>query len=299
MDIADVRSKIGRRVANIILRSAGNSQLYSPPGHFYSPIVDGDEAEGYLERFALAKDEAQLPIVDPAELRATLARLSPHFAEALALLKSGRRYRESHSYFNLGEACIYAAFIRALKPRLIVEVGSGFSSACALDAVDHYGLDTSLVFIEPNPERLYQLLLPDDRARVAIYECGVQDVDLSIFDDLAENDILFLDTTHVFKTGSDVAHELFRVLPRLKSGVTIHFHDIFDGWEYPLIWVRETRSWNEIYALRAFLMYNAQFKISYFNDFVQHNMKDEIATTAISGLSDLGSGFYLRKCLTA
>lgn len=291
----NIRSKISRRIVNVALRMFGDAQLYSSPGHFYSPIVDYAQAFEYITKYGAHDSRIELPVVDKEAMRATLHEIAPYLASTMTFLKCGPRYRESSIYFNLGEACVYAALIGRLRPRLIIEVGSGFSSACALDAADHYNLPTRMVFIDPHPDRLHDLLLRSDHRRVTIYETSVQDVDLEIFDDLGENDILFLDTTHVVKTGSDVVHELFEILPRLKSGVTIHFHDIFDGWEYPREWVQQARSWNEIYALRAFLMHNTNYRIRYFNDFVQQNLRTELAHTAIGALSDFGSGIYLTK----
>src|SRR5690606_33895195 len=81
-------------------------------------------------------------------------------------------------------------------------------------------------------------------------------------------DILFVDSSHVLKTGSDVNHLLFQILPILKKGVLVHFHDIFYPFEYPKEWILSGRSWNEIYALRAFLTYNSNFKILLFSHFI-------------------------------
>ncbi len=81
------------------------------------------------------------------------------------------------------------------------------------------------------------------------------------------NDILFINSSHVLKTGSDVHFELFSILPVLKPGVLVHFHDIQFPFEYPKEWVFGKRwSWNEIYAVRAFLMYNEAFVIRMFTD---------------------------------
>jgi hypothetical protein len=298
MNISEIRSKIGRRVANAVLKSAGSSGLYSSPGHFYSPIVNPTEAIKYVNDLQTGDCAKQLfPAVDNDTIFATFEKLSRHFSRSGEFLRSGRyRYFESTNYFCLGDAYIYSAFISDLTPRLIIEVGSGFSSACALDTVDQLNIDTQFVFIEPNPDRLFKLISSADRSRVTIFEIGVQHVSLSVFDRLEAGDILFLDTTHIFKTGSDVTHELFQIIPRLKPGVIIHFHDIFDKWEYPTNWIGDqNRSWNEIYALRAFLMFNKEFEIIYFNDFMWQNFKDRIDRTALGSVNAAGSGLYLRK----
>ena len=81
----------------------------------------------------------------------------------------------------------------------------------------------------------------------------LQDVDLKEFDKLKSGDVLFIDSTHVSKIGSDVNYLFFEILPRLHRGVYIHIHDIFYPFEYPKDWIDEGRAWNENYILRAFL----------------------------------------------
>ena len=85
-----------------------------------------------------------------------------------------------------------------------------------------------------------------------------------MFDQLESRDVLFIDSTHVSKLGSDVNYIFFEILPRLKPGVVIHLHDIYVGFEYPKPWVTEDRAWNEAYLLRAFLEYNERFRILLF-----------------------------------
>lgn len=90
----------------------------------------------------------------------------------------------------------------------------------------------------------------------------VEDVDLAFFDAFEENDLLFIDSSHVSKAGSDVNYLFFEVLPRLKPGVVVHIHDIFLPDEYPKVWVIDQgRNWNEQYLLRAFLQFNREWEI--------------------------------------
>ncbi len=97
----------------------------------------------------------------------------------------------------------------------------------------------------------------------------VQHVPLSVFAALEAGDILFVDSTHVVRTGSDVCFELFEVLPCLARGVLVHIHDMFWPFEYSRQWaVEENRSWNELYAVRAFLSYNDAWRIVLFNDYL-------------------------------
>jgi hypothetical protein len=119
-------------------------------------------------------------------------------------------------------------------------------------------------FIEPYPEYLFSLLRPDDIAKINLIPERLQNVDLAIFEQLEAHDILFIDSTHVSKLNSDVNKYVFEILPCLKKGVVIHIHDVFHPFEYPLEWLREGRSWNEQYVIRAFLQYNNAFSIKLF-----------------------------------
>ena len=72
----------------------------------------------------------------------------------------------------------------------------------------------------------------------------MQAVDPAVFSDLEENDIVFVDSTHVAKTGSDVEWIFRELVPDLPRGVLLHFHDVFYPFEYPHAWVFEGRGWN-------------------------------------------------------
>ena len=180
------------------------------------------------------------------------------------------RYRYGDGPFPEGDGLSLRMMLAECRPRRIIEVGSGFSTACMLDSAEHLGLDElELTCIEPNAGRLRSLLRDGDMERITLVEQPVQEVDASLVDGLERNDILFIDSTHVLKTGSDVHFEFFHLLPRLKPGVVVHFHDVEYPFEYPDKWIFEdNHSWNEAYALRAFLMYNATFAVAYWNSFM-------------------------------
>ncbi len=153
--------------------------------------------------------------------------------------------------------------IRWLKPRRIIEVGSGNSSCVTLDTNEHFfNNQIACTFIEPFPAFLESLLKPTDK--INLVPSRLQEVDLRVFDALEKGDILFIDSTHVSKINSDVNRVFFEILPRLKQGVFIHIHDVFPTFEYPEEWVREGRIWNEQYVLRAFLQCNDHFRIRLF-----------------------------------
>ena len=133
-----------------------------------------------------------------------------------------------------------------------------------------------LTVIDPFPQQLRDLLREAPPDTVAVIEKPVQRVGLESFAGLGENDILFIDSSHVMKFGSDVGYLLLEVLPSLRPGVLVHFHDIFANFDYPELWLREGRAWNEGYALKAFLLHNRGFRIVLFNDYLAQNHWDAL-----------------------
>jgi len=218
---------------------------YVPPGHFYSPLTTPADA-GHALRRAPAVRSVALNADRQLELARTFTWEVP-----------AGRYRDA-VMFGAPDAAIYADILRAERPRRVVEVGSGFSSAVALDTHD-----ASYVFIEPYPDRLHSILRPDDS--VTIREERVQQTPLEV---LVDCDLLFIDSTHVVKAGSDVQRLVFEVLPALAVGTLVHFHDCFWPFEYPERWLRERRDWNELYLLHAFLSHNVEWEIVLFADWL-------------------------------
>ncbi len=241
------------------------------PGHFYSPVVNPDEVQDYWAKSSAQGVESLLGIdIDMGAMTDFWDR-SLEFMRSLDFSSGAgghSRYYLSDGRYPPGDALVLGAMLNAFRPRLIYEIGSGFSSAAMLDAADRIGLTPfHLTCIDPDANRLRSLLRPADQDRVTIIERKVQDVPLATFEDIGRGDILFIDSSHVLKTGSDVHFELFEILPRLRPGVIVHFHDILFPFEYSKAWIFDKKwSWNEVYALRAFLMYNEKFKIIFFND---------------------------------
>lgn len=250
---------------------------WAPPGHFYSPIPSIDEVRSREnELFSDQRKEICGINLNEKEQLVLLDKFKKHYREQPfpTHKRQNQRYYFENSAYSYSDAIILFCMIRHLKPKKIIEIGSGYSSCAILDTNEMFfnnGIDCT--FIEPYPQLLYSLIKPCDKDRVKIIPKKLQDVDLDIFKSLNSGDILFIDSTHVSKIGSDVNHFFFEILPILKSGVYIHFHDIFYNFEYPKEWVFEGRAWNEQYLLRAFLQYNTSFKIKYFNSFLEHHHK--------------------------
>jgi predicted O-methyltransferase YrrM len=262
------------------LRAVVN-QLWEPPGHFYSPIPSLDEIRHRADRVFAAGPAALggIDLDEPAQL-ATLEQLTRYYAEQPFTdhKREGLRYFFENPAFSYFDAIVFYCMIRHVRPRRVIEIGSGYSSCVLLDTNERFaGNSISCTFIEPYPRLLESLITDDDRRRVTIVASNLQDVDPAVFSELVAGDMLFVDSSHVSKTDSDVNCVFFDVLPRLNSGVHVHFHDIFYPFEYPSAWVYQGRAWNEAYTLRAFLQYNERFTIEVFNSFLETFHRDTIA----------------------
>jgi hypothetical protein len=278
------------------------------PGHFYSPIPDLGEVEAQRSRGRslggeiLGIDLNERRQIDLLHKLAAVQDGTPFTDKAV----QGLRYYYDNDFYAHADGIVLHAMLRHLRPQRIVEVGSGFSSAMILDTRDRY-LDstTRLVFIDPHTSRLEGLLTETDRSTATILGAKVQDVPLSVFEELRSGDLLFVDSSHVAKAGSDLNHVLFEVVPRLAVGVHVHFHDVFFPFDYPAGWLRDGVAWNEAYLLRAFLQYNRSFEVTFFTSMMLSRHPDQMSRhlpiamrseTANPGLADTpGSSLWMRR----
>jgi predicted O-methyltransferase YrrM len=269
-----------------------------PPGHYHSPVVDPATVKDYVEVSSALVAEEIAGIEVPAERMRKFWRDHLEFIRRTPFPEAASpdfRFRYEGGPFPYGDAIILRAMLQANRPARVVEIGSGFSTACMLDSADEIGLrDLAITCIEPYPERLKSLLRKADLQRIEFIERPVQTVPLAVFRQLKAGDILLIDSTHVLKTGSDVHYELFSILPCLAPGVLVHFHDCQYPFEYPAKWIFELNySWNEVYAVRAFLMYNQRFGIVFWNSFFGRRFRSEVARDYPEFLKNSGSSLWI------
>ncbi len=187
---------------------------------------------------------------------------------------------------------MYYSMIRHYKPARIVEVGSGNSTRVAQMALDKNSTG-DLTCIEPYPT---ELLLRTER--INIVQCLVENVDLEFFDQLEANDILFIDSSHVFRIGGDVSFLFLEVLPRLKPGVLVHVHDIFFPQQYSKDWVVDQRRfYGEQHILQAYLIGNSKVEVLFANHYMAEKEPDLLKQTFPKALYYLWSGsFWFKIC---
>ena len=300
-DPLDFIEQFLKQKANIDrLRARDNTATRWPHGHFYSPVVSRADAEANWPRLSHGRAPKAVNL-RTAEQLALLHEISRHFgAIPFPETKSpGFRYYYDNPSYNFGDALIYWSMLNHFKPRRIVEIGSGYSSALALDTIDLLKLPTACTFVDPFPAVAEAATAPLGPAH-RILPQRVQDIDLALIESLQADDLLFIDSSHVVKTGSDVHFELTEMLPSLAPGVLVHFHDVFFPFEYHKNWaVTLNHSWNELYFLQSFLMYNTAFRIEFFSSYVARQMKqDVLAASPGPGarfLVNPGGGLWLRR----
>jgi predicted O-methyltransferase YrrM len=264
-----------------------------PAGHFYSVIPSELDVNEFYKRFP--ETEIFGVNLNPENQILLLEKLKLYYPADFPDEKQKEyRYYFKNGLYSYTDGIILQCMIRYLKPHRIIEIGFGFSSAIMLDINQKYFNNTiELRFIDPYINRL-KLLVSEQELNGLIILKKLQEIDLDIFNTLVENDILFIDSTHVSKINSDVNKIFFEILPKLNPGVIIHFHDIFWAFVYPENWVRNGRAWNETYILRAFLQYNDSFEIILFSDYI-HKMTDWFAKNMPLTLNVTGGNIWLKK----
>ena len=227
---------------------------------FYSPIPDVVKLQASL--WERRSDLAGIVLDLDQQLRFLKRELAPYVDEFRPPGDSeGRGFQLENPSYGSGDAELLYAMIRHTKPKRVVELGSGHTTrilAHASAANERDGAPAELWVFDPFPAAGIASLPGVTR----VEETPAQDVRLDVFTQLGERDVLFVDTTHTVKIGGDVNRIVLDVLPRLRPGVVVHFHDIFLPWEYPRSWIEDLGLyWTEQYLLQAFLAHNAAYEI--------------------------------------
>lgn len=205
-------------------------------------------------------------------------------------------YYLNNQTFASGDAEFFYQMIRFLKPRRLFEIGSGYSTLVAKKAIcknkaDDAGYECRHVCIEP-----YEMPWLEKQGVEVIRKC-VEDMDSGFFSELGENDVLFIDSSHVIRPTGDVLFLFLTLLPLLKKGVVVHIHDIFTPRNYLSRWLKDdVLFWNEQYLLEAFLTGNSQWKVMAAVNYLHHEHGEKLALLCpyITSEREPGS-FYIRK----
>lgn len=285
-------------VANLPLSKSAFMQVGVFPilNHYYEPLFDPRNLNYPLS------DARALPGVDWND-REQLSLLEQFdFNEELNFIPINKvgelDFYVNNPAFTSGDAEYFYNLIRLKKPTKIYEIGSGYSTLLAAKAINQNKIDDSSyqckhVCIEP-----YEMPWLE-KIGVTVIRERVEQVDKELFLELGENDILFIDSSHIIRPQGDVLYEYLELLPILKAGVIVHIHDIFSPHDYLKQWVvEEVKLWNEQYLLEAFLTGNKEWKIIGALNYLHHTHYNELKRTSpfLKENREPGS-FYIQKVI--
>lgn len=241
-------------------------KIHITPVHFYSPIPNVGRLKSHI--YSNKNDCVGLDFSIDDQLRKLKLAFPKYLGEYTPPINPG---------LSQVDAFVLYAMIRNKKPRVFIEIGSGEStkiSLLALSKNEDEGFACQLTAIEPFPKRFLKEI---ENKNFKLIQSDVQDIDV---DFLAQADILFIDSSHVAKIGSDVNYEILDIVPRLKVGALVHWHDIMIPVNYSKSWIEHgNKFWNESYMVHAFMLYNKSFKVIWASKYMQLNYPDELVST--------------------
>ena len=259
-------------------------ESHEPSGHrvtirgdFYSPVpnfavLPDDIWDRRSDMPGVTFDSARQIDWAERELASHIARFEPPPG-----------FRLQNRYFESVDAELCDAILRWASPQRVIELGSGWSTLILRGAAR----SARVVTYDPYPADFLT-----DVERVA-----AQDVPLGAFEELGAGDVLFVDTSHTVKLGGDVNRIVLEVLPRLASGVVVHFHDIWLPYEYHRVLVQDMEMfWAEQYLLQAFLIGNSAWDVMFAAQAVAHEHGDRLQrlVPSYTGAS-FPSSFWMRR----
>ncbi len=268
-----------------------------PYGHFYSPIVDTEDVQRRADRIWSPRESLHGIDFNLGKHLEILRNWFPEFIAEYDYPDAGDSQNPA-GFFSLNDqfswldARMLYVLLRKMRPTNIIEVGSGFSSLLIADVASrHLNAQCNFTCIEPYPREFLTRGVPGISRLITE---RVENLDLTEFSRLQGGDILFIDSSHVAKTGSDVVFLFFEVLPLLKPGVFVHILDIFLPSEYPQEWViDQNRSWNEQYLLQALLTFSTRFRVIFGSAYAAtHHGNAVVAALARPDGHGMGGGSF-------
>ena len=253
------------------------------PIHYYEPLPDFQSITAEQ-----TKRKRTFPAIDfrwESQL-ALLTELAAFHDELIEL-----DFDFSNDFFGGFDAVVYYSLVRHLKPQRVIEIGGGYSTRIAGKALNANRKGT-LTYIEPYPD---ERLVGTD-FKLELITKRVEEIDVDFFSCLEANDILFIDSSHTVKFGSDVCYEFLEILPRLARGVWVHVHDIFFPHDYPAEWLINRRlALNEQYLLEAFLAFSTTFSVQLANYWICLDHLRHAAQLWPTASKQRASSFWMKR----
>ena len=244
------------KIAKLLNRSAGLLGFHLFKKNYNLPVPQDSDMQ-----YCRNSELTGIDICDEVVLyflKSVIIKYKEEFAAFPVDFTPNAYYLLNNSFMAV-DGNVYYSLVRELKPKRIIEIGSGFSTALAVEAIKKNGPDnkTRLTSIEPYPSEMLLNLKED----INLVKKPVQEIDMDVFTSLEEGDILFVDSSHALKSGGDVWYEYCEIFPRLKPGVYVHIHDISLPKPYPNVYYDSMLYWNEQYLLQAYLTNNSKVEI--------------------------------------
>ncbi len=270
--------------------------LLHPPGHFYSVLPSHEQLARDRDRIFGPQVVRGIDLESAGALE--LRRAFPPLASSFPFGAEPRgelRYGAANGFFSEADALVLFCFLLHLRPKRWIEIGCGHSTRLVLDSSRDFLDDSvSCTIVDPYADRLLGWMSEHERSQHRVLNRPVQDVSMQLFTELVAGDVLFIDSSHAAKAGSDVNWLLFEVLPRLAEGVIVHIHDIPWPFEYPESWYRRGFVWNEAYLVRALLQESQAFEVLWFNGYMAEHHDEYLRAEMPLCLED-GVSLWLRR----
>lgn len=277
-----MRKKIKRilkRVFLLLHRALLPLGIIILPKHYYVPIADINTLRRTQDIWA---KKSSLPGINgsvEAQLKLFKKICSDcrNEMEEVASLYHEESRRRSGPGYGYVEFLVLHAFIRYFKPKRVIEIGSGVSTAGILNAASRnfregYNHNCQVTCIEPCPSPILK-----KRKDIELICQQVEQVDFKYFESLEDGDLLFIDSSHTVKPGGDVNFLVLEVLPRLENSVFVHFHDIFLPFDYHPNILNDLYQWCETSLLRAFLIHNDRSKLLFSLSMLHHEAESQLS----------------------
>jgi hypothetical protein len=263
--------------------------------HYYEPLFDDSCLVKPLS------DDRELPGID-LNIAGQLRFLSTlKYSSELTEMILDREAVDPHGFciknpnFCSGDAEFLYQFIRAVKPRRIIEIGSGHSTRLARIALRNNFSETESMATQTCIEP-YEMDWLEKIDGIDVIRKRVEDCKLDWGAELNSGDLLFVDSSHMIRPQGDVLKEYLEIFPQLASGVYIHIHDIFTPKDYLRDWiVKDVCFWNEQYLLEALLSNSQRYEVVSSLNYLMHHHYDELERVCPYLTADREPGsFYIR-----
>ena len=261
----EIRERIQQHKFNII------------PANFYSNIPLIEDVRNSFEYRDGGAEIYNENIFDVKKIKEFLEDISVYAEEFSPPLNGDKDSPEgffwNNTAFSYSDAMSYYCVLRHIKPSHVLEIGSGFSTLIANEALTKTGYG-KLTLIEPYPKDFLRDLDAVDR----IIESFVQDIPIAELVQLVEgSEVWFIDSTHTVKIGSDCLYIYLKIMPKIKNDIFVHTHDVYLPYGFPKHLALEKQIyWTEQYLLYAYMLDNPKIEVLYGSVFATKTLPDEL-----------------------